>query len=85
MRRNYTGAGRGGNGLHATTVLNTQNATGFIWTGSVNEGLRVGWFLVVENCDNGVLGRIRGRGGTVGFFGRSLVGHDTRRGGLGGR
>lgn len=37
MRGDDAGAGGGGNWLHAATVLDTQDAAGFIWARSVNE------------------------------------------------
>lgn len=47
MRRDYAGASGGGDWFHAATVLDTEDATGLIWTGSVNERLRVRLFLIV--------------------------------------
>jgi hypothetical protein len=73
------GASRGGDGFHAATVLDTQDTTGLIWTGSVNERLRVRLFLVVgRNCDHGVLGTGRGRQGALWLVGRLLIQRDGR-------
>ena len=81
MRRDYAGASRGGDWFHAATVFDTKDATGFIWTRSVNERLRVRLFLVVGDGDYGV--PKGGSGGTQGFFGR--VQREGRRGsGMGG-
>lgn len=66
--RDYAGASRGGDWFHAATVFDTKDATGLIWTGSVNERLRVRLFLVVGDGDYGVPGG--GRGGTQGLCGR---------------
>lgn len=86
MRRDNAGASRGGNWLHAATVLDTQDATGFVWTGSVNERLRVRTFLVaVRDGDHGILGKVgRGRRGVRQSLGRPLVEDNGReRGGDG--
>ena len=81
MGRNYASAGRGRDWFHTATVLDTQDATGLIWAGSVNERLRVRLFLVVGDGDYGV--PVGGTGGTQGFFGR--VQREGRRGrGMGG-
>lgn len=63
MRRDDAGASRGGNRLHAATVLDTQDATGFVRTRGVNERLRI-FLVTVRDGDHGILGKVgRGRRG----------------------
>ena len=87
MRRDDAGASRGRDRLHAATMLDTQDATGFIWTRSVNERLRVRTFLVaVRDGDHGILGEVGGgRRGLRLFLGGPLTdGSGRGRGGDGG-
>lgn len=79
MGRDDAGAGRGGDGLHAATVLDTQDATGLIWTGSVNERLRVSLFRVVGDGDHGFLGDGRGWQRAVRPVGGVPIQHKGRR------
>lgn len=86
MRRDYAGASGGRDGFHAATVLDAQDTAGLIWTGSVNERLRVRLFLVVRDGDNGVLGEAgRGRGGAARLFGGILIQRNGGRRGVDGR
>ena len=61
VRGNDAGASGSGNGLHAATVSNAQDATGLVETGGVNERLRVSLLLVVGDGNHGFLGSV-GRG-----------------------
>jgi hypothetical protein len=86
VRRDDAGASGGGNGFHAATVLDTQDATGLIWTGRANERLEVRLFLVVRDGDHGVLGKVgRGRQGPLWLVGQFPIQHNGRGRVVGGR